>query len=149
MNTYAIYKAIKQRLTPVAPCFYYLGQYLSGKDNTSYKVPAIYIEMPKNLATTFLPRKLMVAEDAQVKIHLLTNAPFKNNDNVNQDAFIAEHQAKLDEIDRLLTGWAAKTGAVLLTNQLIPIASNNNNFDGVKVFSVKTYSSEFYSRHLQ
>lgn len=146
MNTFTIYKGIKQRLSAVAPCFYYLGQYLKGKDNTSYVVPAIYIEMPKNLIVTFFG-KLRTARNAQVKIHVITNAPYKNHDNVVQDNAIAEHEAKLKEVDSLMSGWALKNAdQKLLTNQFIPINDNIGNFDGVKVFSVLTYTTEFYTR---
>lgn len=146
MNTFTIYKGIKQRLTAVAPCFYYLGQYLKGKDNTSYIVPAIYIEMPKFLNITFFG-KVRTAKGAQVKIHLVTNAPYKNQDNTVQDSAIAEHENKLKEMDGLMTGWSLKdNNQKLLTNQFIPVADNVGNFEGVKVYSVLTYTTEFYVR---
>jgi hypothetical protein len=150
MITYPIYKGIKQRLNSVAPCFYYLGQYLTGKDNTSYKVPAIYIEMPKNLSTTFYPGKIKAAKGAQVKIHLVCNAPYKNHDNTIQDSAIASHENMLNDIDKLMTGWVLKgTDQKLLTQQFIPIGANIGNFSGMHIFSVLTYTTELYSRILQ
>ena len=150
MNTFTIYKGIKQRVNSVAPCFYYLGQYLKGKDNTSYVVPAIYIEMPKYLSTDFFAQKLKVAKKAQVKIHLITNAPFKNTDTVPQDSALAEHQTKLDAVDKLLTGWNLKDSEQkLFTQQFIPVAASVMNYEGLKIYSVLTYTTEFYSRHLQ
>lgn len=149
MNIFPIYKGIKLRLSSVAPCFYYLGQYLAGKDNTSYRVPAIYIEMPKYLTTTFNPGKIKVAKGAQVKIHLLTNAPYKNHDNVTQDSAIAAHENLLNEIDKLMTGFILKgTDQKLLTQQFTPVAANIGNFNGLHTFSILTYTTEFYSRHL-
>src|SRR6266496_3912354 len=108
MNTFPIYKGIKQRLNSIAPCFYYLGQYLAGKDNTSYKVPAIYIEMPKYLPTTFYPGKLKAAKGALIKIHLINNAPYKHHDNIIQDSAIAAHENLLNSIDKLMSGWVLK-----------------------------------------
>ena len=150
MNTFIIYKGIKQRLAVVAPGFYYLGQYLKGKDNTSYIVPAIYIEMPKFLPTDFQPGKVKIAKGAQVKIHLVTNAPYKNHENVVQDNAIQEHQDKLNDIDKLMTGWVLKNDQQkLLTQQFIPIGANVGNFEGVKIYSVLTYTTEFLSYHLR
>lgn len=145
MDTYIIYKGIKQRLISIAPVFYYIGQYTKGKDNTSYKVPAIYIEMPKFLPVTFF-RRIKTARNAPVKIHLITNAPYKNHDNTIQDSAIAEHNTMLKEIDKTLTGWAVIDGEDrLLTQQLIPTNSNNLNFQGVQVFSVVTYNADMFS----
>lgn len=150
MNTFPIYRGIKQRLNSVAPCFYYIGQYLTGKDNTSYKVPAIYIEMPKNLNTTFYLGKIKAAKGAQVKIHLVSNAPYKNHDNTIQDKVIAAHENLLNSIDKLMTGWVLKgTDQKLLTQQFIPVAANIGNFSGMYIFSVLSYDTELYSRNLQ
>lgn len=148
MDTYTIYKGIKQRLNPVAPVFYFIGQYAKGKDNTSYKVPAIYIEMPKYLPVTFF-KKIKTARNAPVKIHLIGNAPYKNHDNTIQDSAIAEHNNYLEQIDKLLTGWALRDGeGRLLTQQFIPTNNSNTNFQGVHVFSVVTYNADLFSYNL-
>lgn len=148
MNTFTIYKLIKDRLKEIAPGFYYMGQYLKGKDNTSYVVPAIYIELPKYLPTTF-ERKVKVAKAAQIKIHLVTNAPYKNHDNVVQDSAIQEHQTKLNAIDKLMTGCVLKDAEErLISQQFIPVGTNAGNFEGLKVYSVLTYSVTLYSHHL-
>lgn len=146
MNTFTIYKGIKQRLNAVAPCFYFLGQYLKAKDKTSYVVPAIYIEMPKGLTVTFFG-KVRTCRGAQVKIHLVTNAVYKNHDTMVQDNAIAEHENKLKQLNELMTGWSLKdANQKLLTNQFVPVFDNIGNFDGVKLFSVITYTTEFYNR---
>lgn len=146
MNTFTIYKGIKQRLSVLAPCFYFLGQYLKGKDNTSYVIPAIYIEMPKNLSVAFFG-KLRGSRNAQVKIHLITNAVYKNHDTVVQDSAMAEHESKLKQIDALMTGWSLKdVNQKLITNQFIPVFDSVGYFDGVKLYSVITYTTEFYNR---
>jgi hypothetical protein len=76
MFTYKVYKAMKLRLNGLAPIFYFIGQYNKGKDNTSYKVPAIYIETPKNNDLKFLGKKILTAKDARFKVHFISNAPF-------------------------------------------------------------------------
>lgn len=146
MNTFTIYKGIKQRLSSIAPCFYFLGQYLKGKDNTSYVVPAIYIEMPKNLNVAYY-NKVRTNKEAQVKIHLVTNAVYKNHDTMVQDSAIAEHENKLNLINDAMTGWSlTNPNQKLLTNQFVPVFDNVGNFDGVKLYSVLTYTTEFYNR---
>jgi hypothetical protein len=150
MNTYIIYKGLKQRLNALAPCFYFLGQYLKGADNTSYIVPAIYIELPKFMPVDFAPGKIQVAKGVQLKVHLVTNAPFSNSNNQYQENNILEHQAKLDAIDRLMTGFVLKDDKQrLLTQQLVPVAGNNMNYEGVKIYSVITYETDILSYHLK
>lgn len=146
MNTFTIYKGMKQRLSAVAPCFYFLGQYLKAKDKTSYVVPAIYIEMPKGLTIVFFGT-VRTAKAAQVKIHLVTHAVYKNHDTMVQDSAIAEHENKLKQLNDLMTGWALKDASQkLLTNQFVPALDSVGNFDGVKLYSILTYTTELYNR---
>lgn len=148
MDTHTIYKGIKARLSSIAPVFYFVGQYTRGRDNTSYKVPAIYIEMPKGMATTFF-RKIETARKAAIKIHLIGNAPYKNHDSTIQDSAIIEHNNMMLEIDKLLTGWSLRDDQNrLLTQQLIPTNNNLCNFQGLHVFSIKTYTADLFSYHL-
>lgn len=160
MFVYPIYKAIKQRLNaPEAPqaspallgnVFFYINQYLPGKDNTSYKVPALYIEMPKNSNLQFYGRKLLAAKNAPIKIHYISYAPFKNHDNAVQDSAIAAHENTLREIDLLLNGWnVTDANGRLLTQQLIPTNAAIMQYIGDNLISVITYTTEIYSRHLQ
>jgi hypothetical protein len=150
MFQYPIYKAIKARLGNTVPVFFYIGQYTKGKDNTSYKVPAIYIEMPKPTEIQFLSRKLVLAKGAVVKVHYISHAPFKSHDNTIQDSAIQAHENKVKEIDKLLNGWnATDANNKLLTEQLIPVNANMLNFSGENVASVIGYKTDMYSRHLQ
>ena len=150
MNTYKIYKAIKSRLAAVAPGFYYLGQYLKKSDNSSYIVPAIYIEMPKLLDVKFEAGQVQVAKEVTVKIHLVTNAPHRTGETVYQDNDIQDHQAKLDALDKLMTGCVLRDDKErLLTQQFVPTGGDNMNFEGVKIFSVITYTTDLYSYHLK
>lgn len=143
MNTYNIYKGIKTRLIAIAPVFYFIGQYLRGKDNTSYKVPAVYIEMPKNLQINYLHRQA-VARNAEVKIHLISNAPFKNHDTGIQDNSLNDHQEMINEVCELLKHWALRNDQnKLLTQQFTLTNVNAMNFDGVKVWSILTFKTEF------
>jgi len=152
MIFYPVYKAIKQRLTAQAvPVYFYIGQYLPGKDNTSYVVPAIYIEFPKENEIDFFPTKRVVAKDVNIKIHYISYAPFKNHDNATQEAALSQHNAHLVIIDKLLTGWNAVEpgGLKIITQQLIPTGSSLLNFMDKAVVSVITYKTEVCSSHLQ
>lgn len=157
MFLYPIYKAIKTRLTTITspsgvvggiPIFFFIGQYKKGKDNTSYAVPAIYIEMPKDTGLNFYPKNLMSAK-APIKIHYISYAPFKNHDNTAQEAAIEAHEQKLRDIDTLLTGWnVTDVTALKLTEQLIPGNANLLDFEDMTVTSIISYNTEIYSRHL-
>jgi hypothetical protein len=149
MNTNPIYKAIKLRVGNVATTFRWLGQYLPGKDNTSYKVPAIYIEMPRDFNIDFFTGKIMVAKGVQVKIHVINNAPFKNHDPISQDTYIDEHEAMVAAVDNLVSGWnIADENGKLLTQQFVNVGASVNNMNGLHIYTVLTYVTEFYSRHL-
>jgi hypothetical protein len=157
MLLYPVYKAIKQRLSaginpPLGDggVFYYIGQYLPGKENTSYKVPAIYIELPKDLAATFLPQKLMHAKDAIIKVHYVSYAPFKNHDNEFQEAAVEAHETKLNEIDALLHHWhVERPDGKPLTQQLLNRGGSFLKFQRMSLISVVNYKTEIYGHHLQ
>jgi hypothetical protein len=150
-----VYKAIKNRLTPAfadgtaIPVFFYISQYLPGKENTSYRVPAIYIDMPDDSKIEFLPRKIMHSKDALIKIHLVTYAPFKNHDDAVQDAAVLLHDSYLKQIDVLINGWFAIEGGVNLTQQFLTKGGSFLQFKHMCLVSVLTYQTEIYSRHLQ
>ena len=148
MFLYAVYKAIKAKLGASVPVFFYTGQYLNSKGKTVYRVPAIYIEMPKSHDIKFYGRKLLAGK-GNVKIHYISHAPFKDADNSIQDSAIQAHENKVQEIDVLLNGWNAETNGQKLTEQLLPTGANMLNFLKDSVVSVVTYSTEFYSRHKQ
>jgi hypothetical protein len=150
MQTTSIYRGLKDRLNNIAPVSRYINQYDKGNGNTTYTVPALYIEMPRNFNIDFLPGKLQVAKGCVINIHLITNAPYKAQDNTVQDAAIDDHDAKLKAIDALLTGYALRdNNNRLLTEQFIPTNQKEKMFDGVHCISVLTYTTSIYSRHLQ
>lgn len=150
MLTYPIYKALKQQLNAVAPCFFFIGQYLQGKGNTSYRVPAIYIETPKDNKVNYFPRKQSVLLGAQFKIHVITYAPFKNEDTPVQDSQLALHETKVKQIDRMINGLVLKDQyGKLLTQQFVTVNISEMNFIYMCVITVLTYKTDVYSRHLQ
>ena len=147
MNTNPIYKEIKDRISGVATTFRYLGQYLAGKDNTSYKVPAIYVEMPNDLNIQFTG-KLMHAPGALVKLHVINNAPYKNHDNTNQETYVDEHEAMVAAMDNLISGWNAVVDGKIITQQFVNVSATVNKMLGMHIYTVITYQTTFYSRHL-
>jgi hypothetical protein len=151
MKVYPFYKAIKTRLGNTASVFFFINQYAVGKQNTSYKVPAIYIETPKNLQLSFLGRKIQVAKNAEFKVHYISNAPFKNHDNTVQDSSIAAHETTVQAIEKLLAFWEAKdSNGKLLMQQLVPVGSSNVILMGDHVVTVLTFrTAEMYSYDLQ
>lgn len=150
MITQPHYKAIKACLAGTAPIFFYIGQYTVGKQNTSYKVPAIYIETPKNLKLNFLGRRIQVASGVDFKIHYISNAPFKNHDCTVQDSAIAAHENVVENIETLLSFWEAKDQAnKLLMQQLVPVGNSGLLFMGENLVTVLTFRTEMYSYNLQ
>ncbi len=150
MNFYSIYKQIKDRLGVDVPVFFYIGQYLRGKDNTSYRVPAIYIELPKQTNIDYYGKKIVTMKDSMVKIHVLHYAPFKNHENETQEAAIQQHDEKIKAVDTLLNGWhAIDAKGDKITEQLITAGGVFMQFDGMIVFSVLDYKTELYSHHLK
>lgn len=144
MRTYTHYKQFKAQLSFIAPCFMYFGQYLAGKDNTSYKVPAIYIELPKNVPVTYFG-SIKTIRKAQVKIHLITSAPFKNSETI-QDGIISEHEAMLSLIDQVFNNKKFLKNGKLLTEKMIEVNSSTLNYIGTNIFSVITYQGDFFER---
>lgn len=150
MFCYPVYKLLKEQLNTIAPVFYFIGQYTRGKDNTSYRLPAIYVEMPGTSNIQFWGRRAMAIKPAQIKIHYISHAPFKNHDNTVQDSAIAAHEAVITNIDFLLQGFIARdSDNNLLTQSLIPLGVDTLNFQDNCVYSVLTYTTEIYSRHRQ
>ena len=151
MLLYPIYKLIKTQLTSVEPhIYYYRNQYIQSSDQSSYKVPAIFIEMPNPTTLDFFGRKLLAAKKAQIKIHYVSYAPFKSAESGLQDTLLLTHNNKLVDIDKALDGWnAVDSNSKILTQQFIPVATTELNFLPEKVYSIITYQTEIYSRHLQ
>lgn len=142
MYNYPVYKLIKQRVKDIAATFYFLGQYEKGKDNTSYKVPAIYIEMPANGSTRYNGRRQRSVK-GNIRIHYISNAPFKNHDNTVQDAALAAHHAQLKALDDLLQGWVAvDADSKKLTQQFLQNATTEMRFLGSHVVSILQYGTE-------
>lgn len=141
------YKAIKAKIAGTEPVFRYLGQYLKGKENTSYKVPATYIETPKNSEIIFFNgKRILAAKNVQFKIHYISNAPFKNHDNTVQEAAIEAHEARIEAIDKLITGFDFKdTDGRIIMQQLIPVKDAMLTFMDNHVVSVITYVTEVYN----
>jgi len=145
MFIYPAYKALKQKLIGIAPVFYFLGQYSIGKDNTSYIVPALYIEMPKNAQVKYWGKGQRVISPAQIKLHFITNAPYKNHDSTVQDAAIAVHAAGLKAIDEVMKSLALrKDDGNLLSQRFVNTAVDEMNYQNKNLFSVLTYSTEIY-----
>lgn len=154
MFLYPIYTALKQYLNdsfaenPI-PVFFYIGQYKKGKDNTSYRIPAIYIELPKDNKIDFYPKKIMTAKEVRIKIHYISYAPFKNADNAQQEEAIQQHEATLKVIDKLLNLLVIKdAGNKNLTEQFVTDNANLLDFLDSAVVSVLGYKTQVYSRHL-
>lgn len=145
MFIYPAYKALKQQLNSIAPVFYFLGQYNKGKDNTSYIVPALYIEMPKNARVKYWGKGKRTLSPAEIKLHYITNAPYKNHDNSVQDAAISVHSAGLKAIDDIMSNLVLrKEDGSLLTQRFINEVSDEMNYQDKKLFSILTYSTEIY-----
>ncbi|MDI3319142.1 hypothetical protein [Pinibacter soli] len=147
MFTYPIYKALKEQLKNIAPCFFFINQYLKSKDNTSYRVPAIYIELPKKCRVDSYAKGVKVLRKALVRVHIISYAPFKNADNSVQDGAIAEHQKLIANVQDLLDGKVVRNlNDELLTQQFILKEANEMNYQEMCVFSVFTYSTDIYFR---
>ncbi|WP_346237751.1 hypothetical protein ABDK00_001575 [Niabella insulamsoli] len=146
MFTYPIYKAIKQHLNTIAPGFFFTGQYAKGKTNTVYRVPALYIEMPKNAASTFWGRGIRVIKNAVIKVHYISNAPFHQHENAVQDSALVAHHNALIEINNLMQGFVVRNEhGRLLTQKFTPVGSSELNFVEGHVFSVLSYRTELYN----
>ena len=149
MFLYPVYKAIKLRLALIAPVYLYIGQYKPGKDNTSYSIPAIYIELPKNVPVNVYPRKIMSSAFVNIQIHFIGYAPFKNADNAQQEAAVEGHEAILKQIDTLLNGWNVKDTAGKNVTEAFGLDNVNPlNFEDKAVYSILEYKTQVHSLHL-
>lgn len=151
MLIYPIYKAAKTALAPLATgTFFYLKQYEKSKDNTSYKVPALYIEMPLNAPMQYYGKQLISCKNLSIKVHYISHAPFKNHTNSIQDTALQNHANMLQQIDTLLNGLVLKdANNKILTEQLLLINVSELRFLQGCVVSVLSYTCEGYAKHLQ
>ncbi len=143
MNTTPIYRAIRARLAAVQqPIFPFIGQYTKGKDNTAYKA-GIYIEIPKNL-DVYNYGSVKSARDT-IRIHVLSNAPYKNHDNEVQDAAYDTHNAVLKAVEDLLQGWVIKDNLErLLTQQFVGNRDSMHNVLHMQIYSILGFTTEMY-----
>lgn len=148
MFTYPVYKEIKDRLKHIAPVFRFHGQYNKGKDNISYKVPAIYIELPNNIQVQY-NRKRKVGRGVIIKLHYISSAPYKHHDNDAMDNAYIEHESELKTIDKLMDGWEIKTEeGKLITEQFTQVNEVLISQVGENTVSVFSYKTDVYSDHL-
>jgi len=111
MDTYAIYKLLKDYLKDIATVFYYTGQYTRDKNKTVYKVPAIYIQMPQGEMPIDNFGQIRFSKGAQIRIHYLSNAPHGTLENQVQDSAVKAHATKVLEIINRLSGSEHKDAA--------------------------------------
>lgn len=151
MIIYPLYKAVKNALSPIAAnAFFYLKQYEKSKDNTSYKVPALYIEMPLNAPMQYYGKKLLSCKNLPIKVHYISHAPFKNHTNSIQDTALQNHANTVIQIDTILNGMVLKdANNKILSEQLIMTNVAELRFLQGCVVSVLSYNCEGYARHLQ
>jgi len=146
MFTHPIYLALKEEIKHIAPVFNYKGQYLQGKGNQSYIVPAIYIEMPKNTPVTYSGRGRKIMKPAQIKIHYISNAPYSGHDNVIQEAALQQHSAALTAIDDKTQGKVFfRPDQNIRTQKMRQTAANEFNYLEGHVYSILTYTTEIYN----
>lgn len=143
MRVYSAFKALKARLQAKAPVFVYKGQYEKGKGNTSYVVPAIYIQMPGNFDIKHLPRAIYA--QGQIAVHVVTNAPHGTSPGQQAEANLEAHETLMVEVSALLDGFQAKdSNDKLLMSQLIVQPSTLVQVKDGIAFSVLRYNSEIY-----
>ena len=129
------------------PILWYNGQYQRGKDNISILAPVIYIEMPKILDINYFPRKLQVAKNVAIKIHILSIAPYKSMDNPMQDSNIEKHNILLKRVEALLNGFEVKNEkGKLIASQFILNSMPTMSYMSSFVVSVLEYKCEFYEK---
>lgn len=123
MDTYAIYKLLKDYINDLGAVFFYTGQYLRDKNKTVYKVPAIYIQMPPGEMPIENFGQIRYVKGAQIRIHYLSHAPHGTLENSVQDSAVKAHASQAleiinrlsgsehkDENDRLVAGQCIVTG---------------------------------------
>lgn len=145
MFTSPVYNKLKQLLSDIAPVFKFTGQYVKAKGNTSFIVPAIYVEMPKDTPVTYTGRGIKVMKPAVFKVHYISNAPFSQHDNTIQDAAINAHVAAVAVINKMMQGLVLKkqNGRLLTERFILTAASEEHYIDG-HVISTYSYTTEVY-----
>lgn len=151
MNLQPIYKAIKQRLNDLnVPVARYRGQYLTGKQNTSIKVPAIYIELPANARHVDMHNRLQAIPEAEIKVHVIGHAAYAIHDSPAQDAAVAAQEALQQAVDALLNGWHIQdSNSRLLSQQFINTGIEPAKVAQLAEAGVITYTTTLYSYHLR
>lgn len=159
MMYFPVYKAIKSRLKngqnqPAIPglgdlpIFFYIGQYLPGKDKISLVSPALYIEFQKDVDIVQWPTRRQSAKSVEVSIHYISPAPFNSHDNTTQDTAINSHEIILKQIDLLLNGWHAEQSVLDISQRFSPRRGSFLNFSNGNVVSILKYTTEISSYHL-
>jgi len=110
MDTYNIYKLLKEELKSITTVFYYTGQYLRDKNKTVYKVPVIYIEMPADIPIDYYGR-VRCGRHAIIRLHYLSQAPFGSVENAVQDSAVKAHASQVMEIINTIQGAELKDEA--------------------------------------
>ena len=143
MKTFEVYKGLKTQLQSILPVFRFMGQYIPGKENISYIAPVIYIEMPKTMKVDYLPGGVKIARDSEIRVHLVTNAPFKSHDNSSQDTAITDHELKESDLMELLEGLKITNhqGNIIATS-LIHSGSESMKYHATCAVSIFTYKTE-------
>ncbi len=144
MDTYSIYKALKQYLKDqdIAPIFFFAGQY-SGDNKTKYKVPAIYIEIVGPL-----PVKNFAAvrsAPATIRLHFLSHAPYGSISDIVQDSTLASHVQNFLKIVNSISGASLYDESNrLICGQFIVNSISPPNFVNTTAVSVVQFISKLY-----
>jgi hypothetical protein len=150
MVLYPLYKSTKAMLETLGiQCFFFLRQYETSKENTSYKVPAIYIEMPnyRGVAVQYYGKRSKFVNNLEIKIHYISYAPFKNHTNSIQDTALQQHHNKLIEINNLLEGFRPmNANNELLAEGFWTAETSEMNFMASCIVSVITFKCTAYIR---
>lgn len=145
MNTYAIYKLLKDLLKDTCSVFYYTGQYLRDKNKTVYKVPAIYIQMPPGEIPVDNFGQIRISRQAPIRIHYISQAPFATLENQVQDSAVSSHAAKVMEIINRLSGAELKDGVGrLVTGQCLVTGIEAINYTDTFARSVIRVNADLY-----
>lgn len=158
MDTYAIYKLLKDYLKDSGTVFFYTGQYLRDKNKTVYKVPAIYIQMPPGEMPVENFGQIRYVKGAQIRLHYLSHAPHGTLENQVQDSAVKAHASSVleimntiqgaelkDENGRLICGQCIVTGIESISytetfaRSVIRLSVDLYDYSGVR--QVKAYKS--------
>lgn len=144
MDTYAIYKLIKDQLKDIAAVFYYTGQYLRDKNKTVYKVPVIYVEMPEDIPINHFGR-VRYGRQAAIRLHYLSQAPFGSLENQVQDSAVKAHAAKTLEIINTISGAELKDeSGRLVAGQCIVTGIESVSYTETFALSVIRLNADLY-----